>query len=1168
MSQEPEPEKGGLELDIKWETVESEDAREVIERIQLVSERVLFHWRAFPIILPQSIVDNKQICLKDLFVLPTFDELDALTTDCKGNPKFLSHNQLQSIKRKGQFTVPSINFPGQTHVWKLNNFFQKGIDTAREEYLDGLSFSMRFLVVYAPELLLADRLSVKESLNYLKSDLVELFDLLFGVGKVYSPNLERRIQEERCKFLVAELKCKGEGAKQIGRYVRNQAQKALREKVTMAMERAPSIPYRFTTPISLEVDLRLFDRDVMRKVASPLTRILEKSGRGWFLSFREKVIAELKTRKLSEAEIEMEANIMVMDEYLKRVYNGVRSCPEITCTGQDVDRLLIEQAQLYVLMHRALDIVSIKMEMELRDIKKYFVGEYPILSRDSSWMKEQMDRAQKKFIEENKWLPHEISVELFKQHFLKQHTYFLSRDLAFMRDTEPVLRKELEADKKPCRSYEWKIRIWRPENYLITRVLHGQTEVIPTVISSVPTSITSPRSDPYHPIFSVKRVTTRVTTSRWPLWRVQNYIHRTLTWLLNTMFVLGYIVPWCSPLSVRALFCTRPFLSDYELSQVNGTLCPKKSSQRATLISRLIDIWRKVSKARTRFESQPDTGFLGKGWNRFLNRFWNYVVKGFFPSIFLVLFLPLGSLVTCILSLALCVTAPAWMPLVVLVFHLVCIIVYDFDCPTPDRNQIFPLFVTLGSLVLRGVVQPIFCLIGALVLCPTVSGLIALCSVFNYGVRIAWDSLMFYSLIKPKGRLPSGNSWIVKRVMGPGLAPDFYFEITIEQALIAFQAKLETEELNVYYHKANQKISEPLTEYKTFFQNCFSPFSAKLVESEGPYKDLIRETLVLKSSLEDKVLKRRQQLETGLNVSTRSRIRMRKPLLEKTLFAACKVAQNFYPVRIFSKMSGEEVTNFWESRGLDVGDWMNLAILLMSEIFCQDFLTPLDDPDVCFSVEMRMRENPISSDVLLTTIESECWGGEVPVTMSKVKYHIHSPFLDISAFNPMSRSPHIIEHTLSLYLCIPLPILHPAYISVIIHNRETDNPFSTDNAVCQAILKALQDSGPTLNQDCISLEIEDSTSSSSDDNSSLARSTPTQEDMLAVDSPTHLYGQVPTHPPSSRRGGGDTGSLTPDLGASSANTSGHGGHSSKASLACPEEINLEDVVLSSYGTTV
>lgn len=41
-----------------------------------------------------------------------------------------------------------------------------------------------------------------------------------------------------------------------------------------------------------------------------------------------------------------------MDEYLKRVYNAIRACPEITTLGQDIDRLLIEQAQLYVFMHR------------------------------------------------------------------------------------------------------------------------------------------------------------------------------------------------------------------------------------------------------------------------------------------------------------------------------------------------------------------------------------------------------------------------------------------------------------------------------------------------------------------------------------------------------------------------------------------------------------------------------------------------------------------------------------------------------------------------------------------------------------------------------------------------------------------------------------------------
>jgi len=150
------------------------------------------------------------------------------------------------------------------------------------------------------------------------------------------------------------------------------------------------------------------------------------------------------------------------------------------------------------------------------------------------------------------------------------------------------------------------------------------------------------------------------STSRWPLWRFTNMVYRNIAWMLNVMYFLGYVVPWTSPISFRALFSARPFLPDLELSQVNGSLCPKKSAQTLSLLSRLTSIWRQVSKARTRFESQPDMGFLGKGWGRFLNRFWNYFVKGFLPSAALILFFPIVSLTVCLLSLVLAISAPLW----------------------------------------------------------------------------------------------------------------------------------------------------------------------------------------------------------------------------------------------------------------------------------------------------------------------------------------------------------------------------------------------------------------------------------------------------------------------------------------------------------------------------
>lgn len=63
-------------------------------------------------------------------------------------------------------------------------------------------------------------------------------------------------------------------------------------------------------------------------------------------------------------------------------------------------------------------------------------------------------------------------------------------------------------------------------------------------------------------------------------------------------------------MSVRSLFYSESFYPDLELSQVNGTLFPRKSSLTSTLLSRLNLLWRHISKSRTHFETKPDTGKL------------------------------------------------------------------------------------------------------------------------------------------------------------------------------------------------------------------------------------------------------------------------------------------------------------------------------------------------------------------------------------------------------------------------------------------------------------------------------------------------------------------------------------------------------------------------------
>lgn len=52
------------------------------------------------------------------------------------------------------------------------------------------------------------------------------------------------------------------------------------------------------------MDLRLWDRSLMKRIYGTLVAILERETRGWFLHFRERLIAELRAQKMPDEDIE------------------------------------------------------------------------------------------------------------------------------------------------------------------------------------------------------------------------------------------------------------------------------------------------------------------------------------------------------------------------------------------------------------------------------------------------------------------------------------------------------------------------------------------------------------------------------------------------------------------------------------------------------------------------------------------------------------------------------------------------------------------------------------------------------------------------------------------------------------------------------------------------
>lgn len=107
-----------------------------------------------------------------------------------------------------EFDVPSLHFPGQVHKWRLSQLLQKGTLRAHDSFLSDLALAARFLVITAKGRVFSHFLSIANALNALLQAIIKLIDMLVGVPALLAHNLDYKIREERCRFLIAELICR------------------------------------------------------------------------------------------------------------------------------------------------------------------------------------------------------------------------------------------------------------------------------------------------------------------------------------------------------------------------------------------------------------------------------------------------------------------------------------------------------------------------------------------------------------------------------------------------------------------------------------------------------------------------------------------------------------------------------------------------------------------------------------------------------------------------------------------------------------------------------------------------------------------------------------------------------------------------------------------------
>ncbi|XP_033755704.1 uncharacterized protein LOC117338457 [Pecten maximus] len=1095
---EMDPEKETLFFQFDASSVPDEMA-EVMKSIKELAESMLFHWKTFPIILPSSITEiveetavpsaegekeekeskhRGKINFNDLFKAPTFDELDQVAINSAGVLKKLTDRQLQDVWNYGQFEVDSINFPGQVHKWRLTRLLQKGSLTAQDSLLNDMALVLRLLIITARNRFVSHFFSVSNSFRGLGLGFMKILDILIGVPSTTSGDLDGKIQDEHMRYLVAELDIKPHCKKDFQTfctYVKEKCEQLQADSSKGTPIRPPPIPYCYQTPSGLDIDLRLFNKDLINNCLPILSSILDRGSRGWHVQYRLKLIRELQGKGLTNGEISKRVNASIMDEYLDRVFTAICSNTELENLQQGIGKLLVAQAKTVIAMKKAVNNVQVKMLKHKEKLISHLKSGYRVKSRIEPWMNEQIRAFETEFVEQNLWSAHEEAISICEDGGLKQAVYFLKRDLNFLKQREAVLIKELGKVRHPRRKFTFATRIWLPQNYIVMKKVGNQQERIPTVVldeESPPNRSLTLSEGERTVSYTVEKLHHRVTSSRYPFWRWWNYLHRTWSWTWNAIFLLGVVIPWCSPVSLRALFGIKPFKPDTTLSQENGKLYRNARSITQTLCSRLSQLWINVWESRKKFEDTPDQGFLGKSFTRHVNRFWNYVLKGACGTVILVLFFPACCVVASTASLTAAITTPLWMPAVTLFVHLSFILVFDCDCPD-ESNRLFLLFEALvGRIFLQGLVQPIAALLTGGVFCPLAALGVSVFGGLRRTGRGAWDTVMYFTVVKSRGRVPSKDSFMARRIAGPGLASNYFFQIQTEQALAALEARMELDELEAWKSHVTKVIDLPKEKFSLFVEQCFKPFSADIVQ-EGVYKRLCAETSQYLTDLTMKVKNREKNLNTGLHPDIQRRIKLPERELKLSILNAGKMLEKFYTERVFPKLLMPEV-EFWEGKGLEYRDWRGLASKKFIEIFSKTFLIPLEDTDNHFELEVNhinmeryikmVASGDFHDDLDLVT-EIHTPSGEVSAKAPQMDLHFFDPsqvILQTTRYHtPRSRSKPwkpVWKELQFDKLQIPLPIPHPVVIAVLIYNRDHDqNPIAYEDVYCQRILRATKE---------------------------------------------------------------------------------------------------------------
>ena len=811
---------------------------------------------------------------------------------------------------KGGFTGP--RFAGQKHVWEVTDLLQKGAKNihANDEQ-DAADAARVFMYSIPYRFLSEDAISVPSGVAHIRSGARGVVGLLIGLPemkpKYPAARLEREIRRQMLLSTLAQLH-----------------EDPSRSDHTL-----------WTTPRGGTLDLLLFDHQLLQRAEPILRQIATREESDWKLNavmWQVGMEEALRREGVTEPNLAQQLADRAADERQQRYFDAVSSSIALNEIAMGFGRNLarhLRATRIAVSAQQAHDAVILQRRTELT---RTLQQSDPIKSRIPEWLEEQLSIQMAPFEAALTSNPRRVAMQGLRAAGLDAEAWLMEENLEFLVHHGGPIHAGLAQERVPARTFTWDYRFWNAADWKIER---------------------KAEPGPYGTTTSVctaDRYRHAEVTTRYPFWRLGNLVHRSITSANNSARWLLMDNLWNGPMGLRSLAGQEAFQAQMRVNPISCELEPDPDSQTATLRSRLKALWEDVKRSRQESEAQPDTGLIGKSFTRVLSQFWNYGWKGGGGTVLIGAGQPMLTAFNLGVTLTLVATSVGWAPLfAMLVLHFNQMFM---DTESPGDVWFAPMLAYgLGYLWIAGVGQVAFSVVDGLLFQPGVVALGAVVSGSRKGAQSLHDSIAYHLIIRRLARVPARDTLAARRLEGPGLSSQIFYQIKPELALVALAAQLEKEELDQYEAARLRELDVPVNAYVGFMRDVLGPLAAT-VAREYPHA-LGASNTTHRRNLSDAVGNRRQRLDELLEIPERQRIKLTRDDLQQTLTQALAMVKQAFQMRVWLQVTPDDRARLWSQRNLVEEDWLGLTKQLLARTFSEALLEPLQDSDATLKITVQ-----------------------------------------------------------------------------------------------------------------------------------------------------------------------------------------------------------------------